>query len=351
MSGVETANIPPDTLSRRGGLIGWGVLLIVVGSLGALGNIDSMLSLLGGYERSLPVQNNYSYAARQSLPFAPEVSWKALATDAVTLAMCGGIVWTGIASCTGRRWVRPVVLILCGFIIAIGLFFFVGMTLAVPTVIDSASTRVGHYNSQTAMPTSMLIIYGIHAALLLGSAVVLPWFVFRYYASPRTRQLLDALNPERSWTDGVPIPVLGWAAVCMLASLGMIFELDLSAIPCFTFALDGLAAWIVKLVSIVVLAWGAWLCYRVDRVGFLLTSTLIFLLHVSTVVFFWRGGTLSDLQPHPAHANVPPHAAAEEPTWFTPTISSLEGATILAFGVYVSFNWPRRREGVAPSYI
>jgi hypothetical protein len=214
VTGLETANIPPDTLSRRGGLIGWGVLLIVVGSLGALGNIGSMMDALGGYERSLGVPSNYSYAASHSRPIAPDVSWKTLAIDAFALAMCCGIVWTGIASCTGRRWVRAVLLILCGFVIAIALFYFVGMTLALPSVIDAATIHVGR-NRAMPMPMSILVLYSIRAAMILGGGVVLPHVMFRYYASSSTRQLFDAIHPQRSWTDNVPIPVLaGRPFVC-----------------------------------------------------------------------------------------------------------------------------------------
>ena len=100
-------------------------------------------------------------------------------------------------------------MILSAAIIFTGLMQLVITLLSIPHVLERVDERF--FQQRDVVPTSgavltvILIRLGIAAAFM----VVAPWFMFRFYASERTRTAMDELDPRRLWTDRLPVAALG----------------------------------------------------------------------------------------------------------------------------------------------
>ena len=115
------------------------------------------------------------------------------------------LIWTGVGSCTGKRWVRPIVLIGSVASIYFGIGTVIG-TLAVFLI--TSHTRSTPATSSSFFLMGILIAVGFEALVLL----VLPSAMFWFYIKAQTREVLQSLDlTPRHWTDGIPVPLLGWA--------------------------------------------------------------------------------------------------------------------------------------------
>ena len=88
----------------------------------------------------------------------------------------------------------------------------------------------------------------------------------------------------------------------------------------------------------ILLAWGAWLSCRLDRLGLILTFGVLALLRVSTAVYLWSGGSVADLMPDAETARLlmRMQQLGVPPTWVPATTASIEAAAIIARGLFVS---------------
>jgi hypothetical protein len=162
----------------------------------------------------------------------------------------------------------------------------------------------------------------------------LPYLAFRFFASDRTVRTLDELDPRVTWADRVSIPVLGWCALCGLVALGLLATLREPALPAFVVVLNGGPAVIGICVLAILLAWGGWLCYRLDRAGWILTFVAIVGLRIAGVICCFLSATMKG-----APGVAGPSAAAMSdlaPDWLVPVVGTIETAVLIGFGLFVS---------------
>ena len=197
MSDLNYYAVPPEQWRppHRGGLIAWGVVLIIVGaflSLSSLGTLV-MIGLMGRFGPArLPVGT-------------------LLASGGFTGLLAVGLVWTGIGCCRGRRWVRPVVIALSSVSVGIGVVSILPSSMLMAGGMDAGMTASGG----TPMPAGLVVM--IVAVTLLFSALFwigVPLWMALWFRRPSVEQSLVMTDPVRRWTDAAPIAVLAWAMAC-----------------------------------------------------------------------------------------------------------------------------------------
>lgn len=321
--------------ARRGGLIGWGVLLIVLGAILCVAIVITLLAYVGAVEQNL-VGASAPRRSRSSNP--PRMELEVLLGFVILTVTGAGLLWTGIGSCLARRWVRPVVVIGSLLFLLLCLLASVAGLMVIPALLERVDESFAR-RSQGPTSGDVLAVAGIRFTILFGIGVFLPWLIFRFYSSPKTRQALDVLDPRRLWTDRCPLPVLGWAAFAGLSGVLLLLALFSPALPAFVVLLTGAPAVIVITILAIFLLWCALLCYRLDRLGWIVSFALLVLLRVSTVVFFWTGGSLADSGKSvvvPA-INLSRRQVAEwVPDWIPITVGCLEILVVMGFGLYAA---------------
>lgn len=347
---------PEDPIGRRGSLMAWGVVLIVLGSVMALGMIGHLGFLTMSLEQSLATPPRRG-AVATGLP-----NWRILLVDGVVLAWAAALLAAGIGACQAKRWCRPIVLVSCGFVIAYGLLQLVTQSLDLPRQLDRIDPFQGSRPTAVPTQTSIILLFSLNVGLLIGLAIVLPYVMYRYFASERTVNALDALDPRRLWSDRIPPPVLGWATLLVMGAFGAAMSLGRPSIPLFIVVLSGPVSLIATAVCIVVFLWCTWLTLRVDRIGWIISFVLVALLQLGGVVYFLTGGSPADLMIDWSGQSTAPQAVAtdaygrplrrsavaERPAWQFQTISVLETLMVLGFGVYVSTAFPRKLSSEQP---
>jgi hypothetical protein len=348
--------LPVTTATRRGGLMAWGIVLIAIGALAAIVLLVGVFIWLSDVETSLAqtpaAARARASAARRSgatpAPRPPTITAATAAGMLMALAAAASMVWVGIASCLARRWVRPVVVAVSGIVVAFGLMNFLGMWLTLPGLLDAMRTP-GTRGPAAMNPLTFVLMFAIRAAVVLAVGACVPYLLLRYYRDPRTAQLLDYLDPRITWLDRRPIPVLAWAMLCALMALSTAVRLAQPVLPAFTTVLRGAPAIIGLSVIAVLLAWGTWLCVRVDRFGWMLTFLVLVALRVSTAMFLWTGGAVADLSFDGGGGAAAATAAgsmtrASRPAlpadWVPQVLTTVELLALAAFGLYVARFFP-----------
>jgi hypothetical protein len=224
------------------------------------------------------------------------------------------------------------------FVAVLGVVAFAMMALSLPGVMD-ALDAASRRRMVTPTPGAVLTLFGIRGGMVLGLGAVLPYAMFRFFASRRTAEVLAVTDPRVTWADRCPVPVLGWAAYAGLVGVSALLNLAARpGVPAFVVNLTGGPAIIVLCIVGVVMLWGAWLCYRLDRLGWIVTFVVLFLLRASAATFLWTGGSVGDLQPDPtAAASVARMQQIGVPPWWVgPVMASLEAVLVVAFGLLVA---------------
>ena len=196
-------------------------------------------------------------------------------------------------------------------------------------------------------------VFAVSGALAAGHAgldwlgVVVPWLAFRFYANPATANLLDRTDPRRLITDRLPVGALGWTVLSALFGGSLLLNLTSPKIVAFTVILYGAPAIVGLSVVGIALLWSAWLCFRGERLGWVVSFVLIVLLRASSTTFVATGGTPQDFfASEPSTEQVRARTRGQLstprprepllPAWHPVVLSGLEAGTLLLFGLYVA---------------
>jgi hypothetical protein len=319
----------PSTV-RHGGLVGWGVLLIVLGTLLCLSVVTEIFASAAAMEEHM-LQPPTDVVRQRTVPSHDADVDAVLIIGMVVAGAAGtGLLWTGIASCVARRWVRPIVMIFSMLTLIVVLLGVVANLLSLPELLKRVDeTTLTRHRGPTS--GAVLSIECLQLAVVLGVGVVLPWIIFRFYASAQTRQALKILDARPSWTDRCPIPILGWAIFVGLMGISMLLNLFHPAVPAFTVVVMGSGAIIAGSIIGVALLWSALLCYRMDRLGWMVSLFILAILRISTATYYWTGGEPADILQAAfwhEHQNVVPH-------WVIAVMSTVEACALIGYGVFV----------------
>ena len=270
---------------RRGGLIAFGVVSILIGSLaGCLAMLTPV---------SLAMMSFAPAAARD------DVILDLIVATVFYAAAATLFIWTGIGSIRCRRWVRPIVIslgwptIIAGVLGLAGWVFFArdlpavlamaAQTPATPPVPGAPAPPPPAVPSSAGIAAIMAVVLAVFYLILPGAFV---WF----YSTQTVKRTLEAYDPRTGWTERAPLPVFAGAVNLALGGLMTLSLATAGAVPVFGHFLEGApAALLVVAVALVMFA-AAVLFYRVKFLGwFLAVAVVTFGFLSALITFSYRG--------------------------------------------------------------
>jgi hypothetical protein len=332
---LDALPVHGQVASRRGGMIGWGIVLIVIGTLGVVGVVFLLLTWL----QSVQVWLMEPHAVSNTRTPRPLLfAWDDLVGVTVILAFSIGSVWTGIASCRARRWARPMILTGSGYLMAAGTFLILTILLTLPALLDRLEIA-RKQNRLAISPYALVGVVAIQVGVIAAATVITPLAMFRFFADPGMREYLDEADPRQSWMDRCPVPVLAWSAGCAAVALSALVRLPAEpTLPALVVVLNGAPAIIGLSTIAVLLGWGAWRCFELDRLAWIVTFVIFAGLRISSALYLWTNGKMIDVSFTTAGA--PSLLRLEHPDlpadWVAPILATLEALGVLAFGLWVA---------------
>src|SRR5688572_1546336 len=207
-----TAARPQLEHDRRGGLIAFGIVSILIGSLAGC---FAMLTPL-----SLAMMSFAPTAARD------DVIFDLIVVTVFYAAAATLFIWTGIGSIRCRRWVRPIVISLGWPTIIMGVLGLAGWLFFardLPAVLAMAAQTSAQTPALAPMPgppapppapaafPSSAGLAAIMAVVLAVFYLILPGAFLWFYSTQNVKRTLEAYDPRTSWTERAPLPVFAGA--------------------------------------------------------------------------------------------------------------------------------------------
>ena len=265
----------PPALPHRGGLRGWGITAIIIGSLYALSS-GVVLVLV-------PVLVAWKPGAMDAAAIGSTV-----AALVLTGGMGAALLMFGAGCCRGRRWSRPVAVaggwVAVGHGVATLVMLAFGLAAAVANPPPASSTGV-----PPGFALATAAVGGITTSLVM---IGVPAWVVGWFRRPSVGEALAVMDPApRRWTDGVPVPALAWAIACVWMGVtvavravgGMAFWF--TAVPTGPVAVT---AGVLLAAGLVVAGVGS---YRRSAVAWAAGVAVAVLLSASTLTFAVAGDT------------------------------------------------------------
>ena len=260
--------IPASYKNRFGGLIAFGIVLILLGCVCAL-----FVPLIIWAQNAAQKMNT---SANGLIMLFAVLLYGGLAA---------ALIWLGIGSILARRWARALILILAWFWLLIGVVSLGVMAWIMPQIL--AHPQPG----TPAMPAAVQMVAVISAMIFMSLIfVLLPGGLVLFYRSRHVKATCEARDPVPRWTDACPLPVL---ALSLLLAFGAVTMLVLplccnSVIPFFGRFLSGLPGTIFLVPVIAWWSYCAWAIYRLKPLGWTLTVAGMIVLTVSTIITYTR---------------------------------------------------------------
>ena len=261
---------------RTVGLIAFGILTILLG-IGAFGLQVLIL------------------VSQAFVPKDQSLGMGALLPSLLAYLIIGvALIVLGIGSIRARRWARALLLVFSASWLAVGVIEMVAMAIILPPVMTNA-VAAAHPSAKSLDPLAGVEIALVFIFGFLGFIfILLPGIWTFFYYSPHVKATCEARDPNPSWTDRCPLPVLAislWMWLCVPTMLLMPFSGHL-VLPLFGTFATGLPAAFLSVCFAVAWAVGGWLNFRLDIRGWWLLVIVILLGTVSTVLTFCFHGVV-----------------------------------------------------------
>lgn len=251
---------------RRTGLLVAGILEIV---LGAVAWMFVALMIFGA-----------SMAAQQGAATMGSM------LPSILMYSIGGVVFMvlGIGSIRARRWARNLWLVLSIGWLVCGVCGAVMAAFWLPGILETPGGQPG------LPPQARVIIMAVMALFFTIFMVAIPLGFFLFYRSPHVKATCEAAQPEASWTDACPVPVLAcvvWLGFMAAMQLLMPFAYG-GLFPFFGFFARGAAGWGLWLLLAVLTGVAAIGLYRLQAWAWWLALGLFVGLTITTVLTYSR---------------------------------------------------------------
>jgi len=197
---------------RRGGLVAFGILQIVIGLICALFVLVLAAAIELTSRRGIAPPSNITPAL---------VLYGAAAFYFITV---------GTGSIRARRWARAMSVAFSGAWLA------VGVAVVLSSFIFLERTLV------FVRPSEATLVVALTAAILIIAFVVLPLVLFLFYRRDDVRVTCETNDPAIRWTDRVPWPVLAVATLMGFTSFATLANVGAPVVPFFGMALTGASA-------------------------------------------------------------------------------------------------------------
>ena len=280
---------------RRTSLKVAGVILIV---LGAMAGCFSVLTPVGVYvagkaQAQAQAQANAKRAALPGTTTTVSVGGpdaRSMAMAVVFYAVAAGVqIWVGIGAVRVRRWVRPVMLVICYTWLVTGAMGIVFWLAATPNY-QQVMTAGLPPNAPQPPRALVYAIMGFTVALMALFMVALPGLFAWLFQRKGVQETLDYFDNRVAWTDRCPTPVLAVSGWLVLSAVSFLSYLAFGVLPFFGAVLNGPPAIAGLVAGAAVMFVLAWLVYRLRPAGWWGTAICMTLLSVSTIFTFSRVG-------------------------------------------------------------
>jgi MFS family permease len=263
--------VPPtaDFKDRHGGLIGFGILVIIIGCLCAL---FVPLMILG---QTMSARTTGTASGLRTM--LPAVMMYA--------ALAVVFIWLGIGSTMARRWARALLLILAWVWLLTGVFMEFVMAVFLPKVFAHMPSG-GQPMPDAAKVVAIIFALGFTAVMF----VILPGLLVLFYRSPHVKATCETRDPVTRWTDACPLPVLALSLFLAYGALWMVVMLFVyhAVMPFFGCLLSGLPGGILILAIIALWVYCAWAIYHLKAAGWWIALIAFGAILVSAVLTFAR---------------------------------------------------------------
>ncbi len=252
---------------RSGGLICFGILLILLGLLCLL------LAAVSGLSMWMAMRNPEAAAVMKPA--------MVLAAVGVYLALSLLFLWLGIGSLMARRWAAALLHVL-------SLLWLIGGTGGMAMMINML-VRMREQMEAAGGPGgrgAMVVALIFSAVVMFIGYVLIPGAIWLFYRSPHVTATCAAKDTRERWTDRCPRPVLGAAVGMFLVGLCTANSTMYALAPFFGRLLTGPVAIAVMLGTGLLLLAGSFLIYRLRMAGWWIATVLLFLWTVSSIVTF-----------------------------------------------------------------
>ncbi len=292
----ETPGVPAELSAPKTGLMVFGIIMIIMGSLAGCFAILTPLSLVMMSLAPAPQRANVP----QSLEYR-----SIIASGMMYLLFSVALIWTGIGSVRARRWVPPVVRSVCTIVLVAGIIFTIATAWQLPrigTVMQmsmSAATAPSSAPSSAAAGTTPLppppavpaisstftaiaITTGILVAVLFY--IVIPGVFLWYYRKESVRNAVEFFDPHPRWTDGVPMPVMILGMSTLICGGWLLFPSVTGLFPAFGSYIRGTPALIIWIVLGLIHIIAAIGIFRMKMGAWFLAMGMLTVLVASSVV-------------------------------------------------------------------
>jgi hypothetical protein len=202
-------------------------------------------------------------------------AWAGVALHALIALV---LVASGIGSIFRRRWVRPVMLLVSGTWILVGVMATWFAVRLGPDLALAAGVGPGE--------PAAVVLRAVTVAVAGGLGVLLPAAFFWAYRDPRVQIACD--RSDRRGSDRCPAEVLTLSAALAAGALLSLPMLARPVVPVFGHLVTGWAGRLALGAGIVACGVLAWSTYRLRVEGFWATLALLILLGLTTVWTFAR---------------------------------------------------------------
>jgi hypothetical protein len=265
---LHAGSTPLVQNSRKGGLVAYGVISIVIGAM--MGCMAALLpiSLLGVRKTA-----GATTASTARLD-ARGVIYGLIMFASIAIAF----IWVGIGCCRCRRWVRPIILSIAWPWLFMGVGILIVMIAMIPAM--QASYRL----TPGLSPQMAGVGVAVGIAMLGVIYVLVPGAYLLFFQRADVRTTLDAFDPGPGWTDRCALPVFGMSVFLFLSGVFCLLELNSMSAPFFGAVLTGAPAALFLIAEAALWFTAARLCYRSQRAGWYLTVALMVILNLSWIV-------------------------------------------------------------------
>jgi len=130
--------------------------------------------------------------------------------------LAGWFIVMGLGSMKGRRWARAQLLI--GAWVSV-FFGTLGLALFLH-ILPELYNMVADFG--LLAPSAAMVVLYIAVAIILILQVAFPLQVIAFYSRASVRFTCERLNPDPSWTDRCPLPLLAMGFICLLGCLSIV---------------------------------------------------------------------------------------------------------------------------------
>lgn len=264
----EKGNTAPNFKDRKGWLIVFGILQIILGGFCSIGTLFMIL----GFFIAASIDNNAN----------PPMNLSAMIPGVLMyLVFAVWFIWMGVGSIKARRWARALVLTTSWIWLISGIITIIFMVLFMPDMY--AQMGKSAQISQNVAFVMKIVMDTFMVVFLF----VIPGILVLFYGSKSVKNTCEFRDTTVSWTDKCPLPILGLALLYGYGAFITLFNsFSGTPIPFFGLIISGSLGTVIFLASSALLGFLAWGFYNLKVKAFWTSVALCIFGGVSAVVTF-----------------------------------------------------------------